>query len=157
RDTGVVDENVDAAEGLHRLAGHLCAVGFLGDVGAQVNRAGADALEFGAGLLHRFDRTRRDYNFRAGCSVLQRDLFADSVAAAGDDCDFIREFVHGDGFLGRFPELVTAPTLVASRRAHNACAEPCLSPLPPNIIERSWRRSIQSELTNASRAQTARG
>ena len=94
RDTGVVDENVDAAECLHRLVCHLCAVGFPGNVGAHVNRAGADALEFGAGLLHRFERTRRNNNFRAGCPVLQRDLFADSVATAGDDCDFIREFVH---------------------------------------------------------------
>ena len=100
----------------------------------HLNRARAEAFEFGAGLLHRFDGARRDHDLRARRAVLQRDLFADSVAAAGDDCDFVREFVHGNFFLGDVRESITAPTLVASRFAHNARAKPCLTARPPNII-----------------------
>jgi len=61
---------------------------FLDDPSFAPLLARAEALEFGAGLLHRFNRARREHDFGAGRAVLQRDLFADSVSTAGDDCDF---------------------------------------------------------------------
>ena len=91
-DAGVVDHDVEPAEGLHGLADEPLEVGHLADVGVDADRLvaqGGDlALEVLGGLLvgHVVDH---DLGARLG--EVQRHGLADAAVAAGDDGDLAVE------------------------------------------------------------------
>ncbi len=100
RNSGVVDQDVDAtAEGLKRLLCHSRTVRFFRYIGFDEGDIRAELLERGHGLAHRSHGARRNHDLCAGACISERDLFADSVSAAGDYRDPVLQFIHSRSFL----------------------------------------------------------
>ncbi|GCC49665.1 hypothetical protein chiPu_0034031, partial [Chiloscyllium punctatum] len=85
RIAGIVDQNVDRAEGLLGFADHRPHRGEIGDVGLQRDRLAAGGVDFARDLLCAFKEVIIDDNARRVVrGEMQRDLAPDALARTGD-------------------------------------------------------------------------
>ena len=83
----IVDENVDAAETLHRCVDDALAVRTAHRIGDERQPLTARGLDICDGVFDIRLRTRSADDRRAGLRQDARDALADAFPSAGDDCD----------------------------------------------------------------------
>jgi hypothetical protein len=93
-DTGIADQDVDAAEGLGGLFDRGVDLLLAGHVDSDADRLGAARLQFGRGGIGRLLVEVGDHDLRALLGEEERDLLADTAGRAGDESDLVLE-LHG--------------------------------------------------------------
>ena len=112
---GVVDEDVDAAEVLERLADHRCDLVVVADVDGKGERAGADRFDLCGGFFQWLGTASGDDDVGAGAGEIERGGAADAGAAAGHQGDRAAVDVGTQNLAGSAFRIVDLTQSIASR------------------------------------------